>query len=158
VKKALIILSAVIVLVATGIFLSSPKSPSDTRSIASSEEVGKRRHKGSNDDWKNPHDPDAKIAKMKDGSTHMAHKAEHAVDMDSGAVLAVTLQGANAQGTGCAAKTAHFCHFHGYPCMGWMGKPLEMFWQLVFICERRLPLSSICRLRIDRMRRSSTGW
>jgi transposase len=55
----------------------------------------KRPHKGSNIDWKNPHDPDAKIAKMKDGSTHLAHKAEHAVDMESGAVVAVTLQGAN---------------------------------------------------------------
>ena len=32
---------------------------------------------------------------MKDGSTHMAHKAEHAVDMESGAVIAVTLQAAD---------------------------------------------------------------
>jgi transposase len=32
---------------------------------------------------------------MKDGSTHLAHKAEHAVDMQTGAVLAVTLQGAD---------------------------------------------------------------
>ena len=55
----------------------------------------KRKNKASNDDWENPHDPDAKIAKMKDGSTHLAHKAEHAVDMESGAVLAVTLQGAD---------------------------------------------------------------
>jgi transposase len=55
----------------------------------------KRKNKASNDDWENPHDPDAKIAKMKDGSTHLAHKAEHAVDMESGAVLAVTLQGAH---------------------------------------------------------------
>jgi transposase len=55
----------------------------------------KRPHKGSNDDWQNPHDPDARITKMKDGRTHLAHKAEHAVDMDSGAVLAVTLQHAD---------------------------------------------------------------
>ena len=54
-----------------------------------------RKNKASNDDWENPHDPDAKITKMKDGSTHLAHKAEHAVDMESGAVLAVTLQGAD---------------------------------------------------------------
>ena len=54
-----------------------------------------RKNKASNEDWENPHDPDAKIAKMKDGSTHLAHKAEHAVDMESGAVLAVTLQGAD---------------------------------------------------------------
>jgi transposase len=41
----------------------------------------KRKNKGSNDDWTHPHDPDAKIAKMKDGRTHLAHKAEHAVDL-----------------------------------------------------------------------------
>lgn len=55
----------------------------------------KRKNKASNDDWMNPHDPDAKIAKMKDGSTHLAHKAEHAVDMETGAVLAITLQEAH---------------------------------------------------------------
>ena len=54
----------------------------------------KRPRKGSNDDWQNPHDPDAKITKMKDGSTHLAHKAEHATDLNSGAVLAVTVQAA----------------------------------------------------------------
>jgi transposase len=54
----------------------------------------KRPKKGSNDDWKHPHDPDAKITKLKDGRTHLAHKSEHAVDMDSGAVLAVTVQDA----------------------------------------------------------------
>jgi len=42
----------------------------------------KRKKKGNNDDWKNPHDPDAQITKMKDGRTHLAHKAEHAVDLE----------------------------------------------------------------------------
>ena len=55
----------------------------------------KRKNKASNDDWEHPHDPDAKITKMKDGRTHLAHKQEHAVDMDSGAVLAVTIQPAD---------------------------------------------------------------
>src|SRR6185369_8271394 len=55
----------------------------------------KRKKKGSNDEWVNPHDPDARITKMKDGCTHLAHKAEHAVDMDTGAVVAVTLQEAD---------------------------------------------------------------
>ena len=55
----------------------------------------KRGKKGSNDDWQNPHDPDAKITKMKDGRTHLAHKAEHAVDMETGAVVAVTVQPAD---------------------------------------------------------------
>lgn len=54
----------------------------------------KRERKGSNDDWTNPSDPDAKIVKLKDGRTHLAHKAEHAVDLDSGAVLAATVQDA----------------------------------------------------------------
>ena len=55
----------------------------------------KRKNKASNDDWENPNDPDAKITKMKDGRTHLAHKAEHAVDLDTGAIVAVTLQGAD---------------------------------------------------------------
>jgi transposase len=54
-----------------------------------------RKNKASNNDWENPHDPDAKITKMKDGTTHLAHKQEHAVDFDSGAVLAVTIQPAD---------------------------------------------------------------
>lgn len=55
----------------------------------------KRKKKGSNQEWQSATDPDARIAKMKDGSTHMAHKAEHAVDMESGAVIAVTVQAAD---------------------------------------------------------------
>jgi transposase len=59
----------------------------------------KRPRKGSNDDWEHPQDPDAQITKMKDGRTHLAHKSEHAVDMDSSAVLAVTLHGGAAGDT-----------------------------------------------------------
>jgi transposase len=55
----------------------------------------KRKKKGSNDDWTHPHDPDAKITKMKDGRTHLAHKAEHAVDLETGAVVGVTVQDAD---------------------------------------------------------------
>lgn len=55
----------------------------------------KRAKKGSNQDWLNPFDPDAKITKMKDGRTHLAHKAEHAVDMETGAIVAVSLQPAD---------------------------------------------------------------
>ena len=55
----------------------------------------KRQNKGSNKDWAHPYDPDARIAKMKDGRTHLAHKAEHAVDLETGAIVAVTLQEAD---------------------------------------------------------------
>ncbi|HZL67042.1 MAG TPA: transposase, partial [Candidatus Limnocylindrales bacterium] len=55
----------------------------------------KRKKRMSNQEWKSSADGDARIAKMKDGRTHLAHKAEHAVDLDTGAVLAVTLQGAD---------------------------------------------------------------
>jgi hypothetical protein len=43
----------------------------------------------SNDDSKHPHDPDAKIAETKGGRRHLAHKAEHVVGQDTGALLAV---------------------------------------------------------------------
>jgi len=55
----------------------------------------KRKKKGSNQEWMSTSDADARIARMKNGSTHMAHQAEHAVDMESGAVIAVTLQAAD---------------------------------------------------------------
>jgi transposase len=55
----------------------------------------RRKKKASNDDWMSPSDPDARITKMKDKRTHLAHKAEHAVDLDTGALVAVTLQGAD---------------------------------------------------------------
>src|SRR3989338_2405311 len=56
---------------------------------------GKRAKKGSNREWAHPHDPEARITKMKDGRTHLAQKAEHAVDLETGAVVAVTVQGAD---------------------------------------------------------------
>ncbi len=65
----------------------------------------KRPKKGSNEEWEHPDDPDAKITKMKDGRTHLAHKAEHAVDMETGAVLAVTLQDANTGDTTTIERT-----------------------------------------------------
>jgi len=65
----------------------------------------KRKKRTSNREWMSPHDPDARIAKMKDGRTHLAHKAEHAVDMDSGAVVAVTLQAADQGDTTTGIET-----------------------------------------------------
>jgi transposase len=66
----------------------------------------KRKKKTSNKDWKHPWDPDARVAKMKDGRTHLAHKAEHAVDLDTGAIVAVTLQGADEGDTTTIVETA----------------------------------------------------
>src|SRR5215813_7312329 len=51
----------------------------------------KRQRKASNKEWQSPADPDSRIAKMKDGTTHLAYKAEHAVDLDSEFVLAAKL-------------------------------------------------------------------
>jgi transposase len=66
----------------------------------------KRKKKTSNTDWKHPGDPDAKVAKMKDGRTHLAHKAEHAVDVETGAIVAVTLQAADQGDTTTIVETA----------------------------------------------------
>jgi transposase len=53
----------------------------------------RRRKMASNAEWVNPHDPQAQITRMKDGRTALAYKAEHAVDMDTGAIVAVTTHG-----------------------------------------------------------------
>jgi transposase len=65
----------------------------------------KRQNKGSNNEWESPSDPDARITKMKDGRTHLAHKAEHAVDLSSGALLAITVAPANEGDTSTIGKT-----------------------------------------------------
>jgi transposase len=54
-----------------------------------------RKKKGSNAEWQSPADPDSRIARMKDGTTHLAYKAEHTVDLDSGFVLAADVHPAD---------------------------------------------------------------
>ena len=49
----------------------------------------------SNEDWTSPTDPDAKIARMKDGTTHLAYKPEHAVDLDTGVIVAAPIHPAD---------------------------------------------------------------
>ena len=55
----------------------------------------RRKKRTANAEWVNPADPDAKVTQLKDGRTHLAHKVEHAVDLDTGALVAVTLHGAD---------------------------------------------------------------
>ncbi|MFC1525483.1 hypothetical protein ACFL6X_01585 [Candidatus Latescibacterota bacterium] len=51
----------------------------------------KRKKKASDKDWEHPHDLDAKVTKMKDRRTHLARKAEHVLDLDTQAIVAVSL-------------------------------------------------------------------
>src|SRR5512136_1628812 len=67
-----------------------------------------RQRKGkklSNEDWTSKTDPEAKIAKMKDGSTHLAYKPEHAVDLDTGIIVAAALHPADEGDTTTIAGT-----------------------------------------------------
>ena len=43
----------------------------------------------SNEDWKNPHDPQAKVGRTKDGACNMIYKPEHVTDLESGAIVQV---------------------------------------------------------------------
>src|SRR5215203_2204963 len=49
----------------------------------------------SNEEWVSRTDPEARIARMKDGTTHLAYKPEHAVDLDTGAVVAAEMHPAD---------------------------------------------------------------
>src|SRR3954454_7289208 len=49
----------------------------------------------SNEEWVSETDPDARIARMKDGTTHLAYKPEHAVDLDTGAIVAAEMHSAD---------------------------------------------------------------
>lgn len=61
--------------------------------------------KVSNDDWESSSDPDARIARMKDGTTHLAYKAEHAVDLASEAIVATTVTYADKSDAASAPAT-----------------------------------------------------
>src|SRR3954465_13225369 len=65
----------------------------------------KRKKKTSNEDWKNPIDEEAEITKLKDGRTALAYKAEAAVDMETGAIVAVTTHGGAAADTATVTET-----------------------------------------------------
>ena len=64
-----------------------------------------RTKKTSNAEWTHPHDPDARVTKRKDGRTHLAHTAEHTVDLEPGAVVGVTVQGADTGDTASMVET-----------------------------------------------------
>ena len=65
----------------------------------------KRKKKTSNEDWRNPNDEEAEITKLKDGRTAFAYKAENAVDMETGAIVAVTAHGGAAADTATVQET-----------------------------------------------------
>jgi transposase len=67
-----------------------------------------RRRKGkrlSNADWTSPTDPEARIARLKDGRTRLAYKPEHAVDLDSGAIVAAEVHPADRGDTATLSET-----------------------------------------------------
>lgn len=66
------------------------EDPTDAAAVARFDK--KRKDKSlSNKEWQSETDPDARIAKMKNGTTHLAYKPEHAVDLTTGAMLGVTV-------------------------------------------------------------------
>jgi transposase len=65
----------------------------------------RKSKKVSNADWKSPSDEDARITKMKDGTTHLAHKAEHAVDLESGVIVAAEIHPADSGDTTTLPET-----------------------------------------------------
>ncbi len=72
----------------------------------------KRKKKVSNKDWISPNDADARIAKMKDGRTHMAYKTEHAIDVDTDIVLAAGVYKADESDTATLAQTLALAQTH----------------------------------------------
>lgn len=68
--------------------------------------------KVSNEDWKSPTDPDASITRMKDGTTHLAYKAEHVVDLDSGMILAAEIYHGTSADTATLEDSLNMAQIH----------------------------------------------
>jgi transposase len=65
----------------------------DTSDMAAVARFDRKRanRKTSNSEWHNPHDPDSKISRDKHGATDMLYKTEHVVDLDTGAIVDVSV-------------------------------------------------------------------
>ena len=72
----------------------------------------KRKKSVSNEEWVSETDPDSRIAKMKDGRTHLAYKAEHAVDLDTDLVVAASVYRADHSDYESAANTLDDANDH----------------------------------------------
>jgi transposase len=72
----------------------------------------RKNKKVSNGEWESPVDPDSRIAKMKDGTTHLAYKAEHAVDLDSEMIVAAEIYPANQADTFTLEDTVNTAQMH----------------------------------------------
>lgn len=73
---------------------SEASSSSTARQVTTEEAVRhdrRRKKTTSNKDWRSPTDPDARIVRMKDGTTRLGYKPEHVVDMETGAILSVVV-------------------------------------------------------------------
>ena len=72
----------------------------------------RKEKKVSNDEWESPVDPDSRIAKMKDGTTHLAYKAEHAVDLETEMIVAVEIHLATQADTRTLEGTADLAQYN----------------------------------------------
>ena len=72
----------------------------------------RRGKKVSNDDWESPSDPDSRIAKMKDGTTHLAYKAEHALDLKTEMIVAAEIYYANEGDARTVEDTVRLAQIH----------------------------------------------
>jgi transposase len=92
-----------------------------------------RKAKGSNKEWEHPHDKDARVAKMKDGRTHLAHKAEHVVDLETGALLGVSLHEADQGDTQTVVPSVEAAFEHVAESIEATGTPLpeKLFEEIV---------------------------
>jgi len=84
-------------------------APDETPTIDQIKRFDKKRKgkKVSNDEWVNPHDPDSRITKMKDGTTHLAYKAEHAVDLETEMIVAAEIYHADQSDQSTLEDTVH---------------------------------------------------
>ena len=77
---------------------------------------GRADKKVSNEHWASPSDPDARIARMKDGTTHLAYKAEHAVDLQTEAIVAATVTPADRGDGASGAETVIVAQWNLVEC------------------------------------------
>ena len=82
--------------------------PTDTKAVRRFDKKRSGR-KTSNQEWVNPHDPEAKVGRTKDGATDMIYKPEHVTDLESGAIVAVEVRPGDAADNDKTLAQRVFC-------------------------------------------------
>jgi transposase len=118
--------------------------PADTKAVRRFD-AKRTGRKTSNEEWVNPHDPEAKVGRTKDGACDMIYKPEHVTDLESGAIIQAEVRPGDA--ADCTAVTERVMSAVGTLAQVLPGVPLEKLGKELAADEGYFAIEEIAQLQ-----------